>query len=69
MAAPLLLLVLDLCERFVGAMFHAQGLLFARAPVAGFLDSPADDSGLGIAENLDAGSLRPETPRVVKGAD
>jgi hypothetical protein len=69
MAAPLLFLVLDLSERFVGAMFHAQGPIFARALVAGLIDSPAHGPGLRVAKNLDAAPLRPETTRVVKGTD
>jgi hypothetical protein len=69
MAALLFFFVLGLSEGFVGAMFHAQGLFFPSALVTGFVDGPADDARLGIAENPDAAPLRPETPRVVKRAD
>jgi hypothetical protein len=69
MTAPLLFLVLDLSEGFVGAMFHAQGLPFAWALVAGLVDAPAHDPGLRVAEDLDTAPLRPETTRVVKGTD
>lgn len=50
-------------------MFHAQGLFFLSALVTGFVDGPADDARLGVAKNLNAAPLRPETPRVVKGTD
>jgi len=53
----------------VGTVFHAQGRFFTPAPVAGFVDAPADDPCLGIAEYLDAAPLRPEAAGVMKGAD
>jgi hypothetical protein len=53
----------------VGTVFHAQGRFFTPAPVAGFVDAPADDPCLGIAGYLDAAPLRPEAPGVMKGAD
>jgi hypothetical protein len=50
-------------------MLYAQGLRLASAQIASPVDGPADDPLLGVAENLDTAPLRPETPRVVKGAD
>jgi hypothetical protein len=69
MSEFLLIFVFDLSERFVGAVFHAQGQPLTPALVAGLVHAPAHDPGLGVAENLDAAPLRPETARVMKGTD
>jgi hypothetical protein len=59
----------DIHEGIVGTVSHAQGLFLTPALVTSFVDAPADNPGLGIAGYLNAASLRPETPGVMKGTD
>jgi hypothetical protein len=65
----LLILISDIHKGIVGTISHAQGLSLTPALVTSLVDAPADNPGLGIAEYLNAASLRPETPGLMKGTD
>jgi hypothetical protein len=65
----LLVIVHNILKGFVGTVFHTQGLFLTPALVASLIDAPAHNPGLGIAGDLNAAPLWPETPRVMKGTD